>query len=142
MSIIEAVRNYFITFPDLPEGAVQIDYLGDEATQFTLEAVPCEPVYRQYVDGGCLRQFLFVFASRSYFGADVALCAENQALFEHLSDWVYTQDMAGTLPDLGEGKRAVALQVTSSGYVLSEDAKTARYQMQLRLIYEEIRNEV
>lgn len=140
MSIIEAVREYFITFPDLPEGAVQIDYLGDEATQFTLEAVPCEPVYRQYTDGGCLRQFLFVFASRSYFGADVALCAENQALFEGLADWVYTQDRNGVLPDLGEDKRAVSLHTTSSGYALSENAETARYQMQLRLVYEEIRN--
>lgn len=136
MSIIESLRAYFMTYPDLPEGAVGIDFLGAEPTQFTLEPVPCEPVYRQYTDGGCLRQFLFVFASRSYYGADVALCAENQALFESLAEWVRTQDLAGVLPDLGEGRQSVSLDVLSTGYAFSEDADTARYQMQLRLVYE------
>lgn len=136
MSIIESLRAYFMTFPDLPEGAVGIDFLGAEPTQFTLEPVPCEPVFRQYTDGGCLRQFLFVFASRSYYGADVALCAENQAFFESLSDWVRTQSLAGSLPALGEGRQSVSLDVLSTGYAFSEDANTARYQMQLRLVYD------
>ena len=136
MSIIESLRSYFMTFPDLPEGAVGIDFLGAEPTQFTLEPVPCEPVFRQYTDGGCLRQFLFVFASRSYYGADVALCAENQALFENLSEWVRTQSLSGSLPALGEGRQSVSLDVLSAGYAFSEDANTARYQMQLRLVYE------
>ena len=136
MSIIESLRSYFMTFPGLPEGAVGIDFLGAEPTQFTLEPVPCEPVFRQYTDGGCLRQFLFVFASRSYYGADVALCAENQALFENLSEWVRGQGLAGVLPALGEGRQSVSLDVLSTGYAFSEDANTARYQMQLRLVYE------
>lgn len=137
MSIIEHLRDYIMTYPDLPEGAVQIDYLGIEGTQFTLETIPCEPVFRQYTDGGCLRQFLFVFASRSYYGADVQLCAENQALFEALDKWIRTNGNDGVLPDLGDGRAAVSLEVTSSGYAFSEGMDTARYQMQLRLIYEE-----
>lgn len=136
MSIIESLRSYFMTFPGLPEGAVGIDFLGAEPTQFTLEPVPCEPVFRQYTDGGCLRQFLFVFASRSYYGADVALCAENQALFENLAEWVRGQGLAGVLPALGEGRQSVSLDVLSTGYAFSEDANTARYQMQLRLVYD------
>jgi hypothetical protein len=135
MSMIERIRDYVLTYPQLPDGAVQIDYLGAEAGQFTLEAVPCDPVYRRYTDGGCIRQYLFVFASRSYYGADVALCAENQALFEGLSRWIRENDRQGALPVLDEGCTAERLDVLSSGYVLSEDTESARYQMQLRLIY-------
>lgn len=138
MSIVESLRSYILTFPDLAEGAVQIDYLGSEATQYTLESVPCDPVFRQYTDGGCLRQYLFVFASREYYDADVALCSRNQAFYEALGRWIREQNHAGNLPDLGEHCRAVSLDVLTSGYAFSEDANTARYQMQLRLIYEEI----
>lgn len=136
MSIIESIREFFLTYPELPAGSVQIDFLGAEAGQFTLEPVPCDPVYKKYTDGDCIRQFLFVFASRMYYGADVALCAENQALFEGLEAWIDANDLALTYPDLGEGLTACGMDVLSSGYVISEDADTARYQMQVRLLYE------
>lgn len=138
MTIIEHLREYFLIYPDLPAGDVGIDFLGAEPTQFTLEPVPCEPIFRKYTDGGCLRQFLFVFASRSYYGADVALCAENQALFEGLDRWLRDNEADGILPNLGEHRAAVSLEVRSSGYAFAEGADTARYQMQLRLIYQEI----
>ena len=136
MSIIEALREYIIQFPDLPEGAVCVDFLGAEPSQFTLEAVPCDPVYRRYTDGGALKQYLFVFASRFYFGADVTLCMENQVFFEKLEAWVRSNDRAGILPKLSDAE-AVRLDVVTSGYVFSESPDTARYQMQLRLIYAE-----
>lgn len=138
MSIIESLRDYILTYPELPPGAVQIDYLGAEAGQFTLEPTPCDPIYKQYTDGDCIRQFEFVFASRAYFGADVALCAENQGLFESLAAWITEQNDADNLPDLGESLQALGIEVTSSGYVISEDAGSARYQMQLRLLYSNV----
>lgn len=136
MTIIESLRDYIMTFPDLPEGAVCIDYLGGEPGQFTLEPVPADPVYKRYADGECVWQYLFVFASRAYYGADVALCAENQGLFEKLAAWIRENDAAGDYPDLGDGKTAAGMEVVSSGYVLTEGTEAARYQMQLRLVYE------
>lgn len=135
MSIIESLRDYILTFPDLPEGAVQIDYLGGEAGQFTLERVPGEPVLHRYTDGGCIKQVLFVFASRMYYGADVEQCAENQAFFEALEEWIEENDRDGVLPALTGGRVPERLEVTSSGYAFSEDSESARYQMQLRLVY-------
>lgn len=135
MSIIESIREFFLTCPELPAGAVQIDYLGAEPGQFTLERVPGEPVLRRYADGGCIKQFLFVFASRMYYGADVEQCAENQALFEALEEWVDANGRAGVLPTLTDGRIPENLEVTSSGYAFSESSNSARYQMQLRLTY-------
>lgn len=136
MSIIEHLREFMIGYPDLPAGAVGIDFLGAEPTQFTLEPVPCDPVYKRYADGDIVRQFLFVFASRAYYGDDLTKCAENQALFEGMADWIRACDDSRTLPALDDGQ-AVGLEVVSNGYAFSEDAKTARYQMQIRFIYEQ-----
>ena len=137
MSIIESIRDYMLTFPGLHEGDLCIDFLGTEPEQCSLEPVPCDPIYRKYTDGGALKQYLFVFASREYYSADVEQCAANQAFYEDFAAWVRSQNDAGNLPDLGTGKDAFSLEVLTSGYAFSEDAKTARYQIQLRLIYEE-----
>jgi hypothetical protein len=137
MSIIESIRDYMLTFPGLHEGDLCIDFLGAEPEQCSLEPVPCDPIYRKYTDGGALKQYLFVFASREYYSADVEQCAANQAFYEDFAAWVRSQNDAGNLPDLGAGKDAFLLEVLTSGYAFSEDAKTARYQIQLRLIYEE-----
>lgn len=138
MSIIEALRAYIITCPHIgADQPVLIDYLGTEVTGTTLEPLPCDPVFRQYTDGGCLRQFQFLFASREIYTADVQQCAANQAFYERFAAWIRAQNDAGSLPDLGEGRTTFALEILSNGYVLSEDTETARYQIQLRLIYEE-----
>ena len=137
MSIIEAVRNFMLTFPGLHEGDLCIDFLGADPEQCTLEPVPCSPVFRLYADGGALKQYLFVFASREYYSADVQQCAANQAFYEDFAAWVKVQNDDRNLPELGTGKCAVSIEVLTSGYAFSEDATTARYQIQLRLIYEE-----
>ena len=137
MSIISSIRDFILTFPELHEGDLYIDFLGAGANQCTLEPVPCDPVYRRYTDGGALKQYLFVFASREYYSADVAQCAANQEFYEIFAAWVKAQNKAGNLPELGADRYAVSLEVLTSGYVFYEDTETARYQIQLRLIYEE-----
>lgn len=137
MTIIESVRDFILTFPGLHEGDLCIDFLGADPEQCTLEPVPCDPVFQPYTDGGALKQYLFLFASREYFSADVAQCAGNQQFYEDFAAWVESQSRARILPDLGTGKTAVSLKVLTSGYAFSQDAKTARYQIQLRLLYEE-----
>ena len=137
MSIIEAIRDFMLDFPGLHEGDLCIDFLGAEPEQCTLEPVPCDPVYRRYTDGGALKQFLFLFASREYYSADVQQCAANQAFYEDFAAWIKAQNDARNLPELGVDRYAFSLEVLTSGYAISEDAKTARYQIQLRLIYEE-----
>ena len=137
MSIIESVRAFVLTYPDLPDGNVLSDYLGSSACEFTLEPIPCNTIYRQYTDGGALKQYCFLLASRFFYTDDLRQCADNQKFFEDFAAWVTAQDRAGHLPALDEGRTAFSLDVLTHGYVISEDAETARYQIQLRLVYEE-----
>jgi len=136
--MIEGVRDYIMNgFPELKNGGLMIDVLGAEPVEYTVETVPCDPIHTRYVDGSCLKQFLFIFASREYLGEDVNQAIENSAFYEEFADWIYEQDQSGSLPDLDEGRTPVSIEVLTGGYVLSETATTARYQIQLRLIYEE-----
>lgn len=135
--IIESIRDYIYEFPEFSENCcLLIDYLGDKAVEYTVEAVPCDPVYKTYVDGEKVKQFLFVFASREYFSADINTCIDNLHFYEKFEEWIEDNNDAGILPDL-DGKTPVSIEVLTRGYVLSADEETARYQIQLRLIYEE-----
>ena len=114
-----------------------VDILGAEPVEYTVETVPCDPVHTRYVDGGCIKQFLFIFASREYFSADVNQAIENLEFYEKFEDWIEQQNDSGSLPELGDDREPVSIEVLTSGYSLSEEANTARYQIQLRLLYEE-----
>ena len=41
--------------------------------------------------------------------------------------------MAGKLPNLGEGRKVMLMEATTSGYAMSAEASMARYQIQCRM---------
>ena len=137
MTIIEAVRDWLKTCPSLTGERLNVDFLPEEAVAYSVDVTPANPVVKSYIDGGSLRQFLFVFATRAWYGDHVRQQLDNLGLFEGFADWVDAQNRARTIPDLGEGRRAKKLEVTTSGYVFAPGTDTARYQIQCRLLYEQ-----
>ena len=136
--IIESIRDFICSFPDLSDDCcLLIDYLGCEPIEYTVETVPCDPVYKKYVDGEVVKQFLFTFASREYFEKDINTCIDNLHFYENFEEWIEKCNNNNIFPDLGANRFPVSLEVLTRGYVLSADEETARYQIQLRLIYEE-----
>ena len=119
-------------FPELKDGCLMVDYLGDKPIEYTVEPVPCDPVHTRYTDGSCIKQFLFIFASREYYGADINRNIENLGFYEEFADWITETE----LPDL-DGRIPVSIEVVTGGYAFDTEANTARYQIQLRLLYEE-----
>ena len=118
MSIIEAVRKYLQTCPLLKGGTLNVDFLPPEAATYSVDVVPVKPVLKAYMDGSSQRQFLFALATRTYYG-----------------EFVRQQNRTRSFPDLGDGRNARKLEVTTSGYVFAPDTDTARYQIQCRLSY-------
>lgn len=134
--LIECVRDYVMQFPELRDGRLMVDYLGSDAIEYTVETVPTTPLFKQYVDGGCVKQFLFLFASREYYSADVNQCIENLAFYENFERWITENNEKGILPDL-DMRTPCSIEVLTGGYVFDCESSTARYQIQLRLLYEE-----
>lgn len=137
-SIIEGLSEYFMGCPLLKDGYFHVDFLGADPVEYTLEVMPCDPVVKRYVNGDTLKRYLFAFGSREYYSADRVQNIGNIAFYEELSDWVEMQDRLENFPRIPEGKYPEGLRTVSSGYLFDESMESARYQIQVELIYREV----
>lgn len=135
--IINSVRNYMMECPHLDEfhKGININYLGDKVTSYTIEEVPANPVVKRYVNGDTIRQALFIFASRKAYGADVLQQLDNSGFYENLSRWFEIQTRDGVLPILEIRQQALKIEATTCGYAFDTEPDRARYQIQFRLEY-------
>ncbi|MBE6877512.1 MAG: hypothetical protein E7496_12540 [Ruminococcus sp.] len=135
MTLIQAVRNYLMACPLLKDGVIlSVDQLGAEIS-YTIDTVPCNPIIKKYTDGGSRRQFQFVFASREKYGGQVLENIENSGFYEQFSDWLEQQSWNRIFPDLGNYRTPYGIEILSRGYINDAEDDTARYQIQLNLIY-------
>ena len=116
---------------------LNVDYLGNEATAYTIDGVPNTPTIRKYVDGSKLKQFSFVLGSREFYGPDYAQNIENSGVYENISKWFDKMTEEGNLPRLSDNQTPIRVEAVSSGYMFGATADTARYQIQARLVYYE-----
>ena len=116
--------------------AFSIEYLGaaEEQVQFSLEATPTAPILEQFFSGS-RRAKNYVLASRMSYSQDAVQQAANSSFWDDFAAWVELQSKAGVLPKLGDGKRAEQVLCLSPGYIMSQDANTCRFQIQLQLQY-------
>lgn len=135
-TIIKSLFKWFANCEVLNQDTeLNVDYLSEDAQQYCLEVVPCNPIIKKYANGSSKRQYLFIFASREYYSEDEVNNMANLEFYEELQEWIAEQNINSRLPKLPEGCDAQSVEVLSSGYVMDNDTKTARYQIQCRLKY-------
>lgn len=135
-TIIDSLFNWFADCEVLSANSeLKVDYLGEDAEQYSIETVPCNRVITKYVDGSEKCQYLFIFASRRVYSEDEQINISNLEFYEELEEWIAEQNINSRLPRLPENCTAQAVTVLSSGYVMDNDTKTARYQIQCQLRY-------
>lgn len=135
MTIIEAVRAYLLTSPQLDGDRLNVDFLPAEANTYSVDVTTCTPIVKRWIDGSSRRQFLFTLSTRAYYGAEIRQQIDNLAIFEEFSDWIDAQNRAKNFPDLGEGRTPQKIEVTTSGYAFTPQTDSARYQIQCKLTY-------
>lgn len=135
MTIIKGLRDYFKKCPLLKNGTINVDCLVEKPIRYCIETVPAEPVILRYTDGDSLNQYVFLLASREYYGQEVQQNIENSELYEKLSDWIDEQNKADNMPDIGDGRQPQRIETLTSGYLIDAQPNTARYQIQMRVIY-------
>ncbi len=133
--IMQCIRDFIMTFPELKDGCLLIDYLGNQPIEYSVEAVPGDRIFKRYADGGIVYQQNFIFASRELYSADINQQIENSAFYEHFEDWIL-HTSADALDEFLDGRKTVALGIASGNYLFDADYNAARYQIQMRLIYE------
>lgn len=136
MTIIESLRTWFASCPLLKEGLLNVDFLGTDDIEYTIDAdQPVNPILKKYTSGSSLRQFPFIFASRESYGADTLQNIANSGFYEKLAAWVEKQSEDGDLPQLDEYRIPQYIEVLSGGYPFDTGDSTARYQITMNFVY-------
>lgn len=135
MTMIEAVRTYIQSFPALSKNQINVDFLPEKVKTYSVDVIPCKEFVRWYADGSSIRQFLFVFATRAFYGAEIRQQLDNLGLFEDFANWIESNQRKRIFPKLPDGKEPQKIEVSTSGYAFLPGGNTARYQIQCRLEY-------
>lgn len=138
---IKAMLDWLATCPlatalDNEDVAFSIEYLGADAdqVQFSLEGTPTATVIDKFFLGS-RRAKNYVLASRMTYSQDNIQQAANSSFWDEFAEWVETQSSARNLPQLSDGKTAEKVVCLSPGYIMSQDADSCRFQIQLQLQY-------
>ena len=137
--ILDGLRTYIRKCPALRKYnkavKVNVDYLEDKPTTYSIEEVPSDVVIQKYVDGSSKRQYVFVFASRESYSEDVIDNINNSGFYEDFAEWLEEQTNNDNLPFIGDDKEVLKIEAMTNGYAFKTDVDTARYQIQCRMIY-------
>ncbi|BFL72125.1 hypothetical protein [Anaerococcus nagyae] len=138
-AIIESIRDYFLECPYLEDEArLNVDFLGDDPIEYGIYSEPSNQLIKKYVDGDELKQFNFIFTTRTEMSGDLVTQLENSAFFDKLIEWVYLQNKNKNYPKIEGNRHPIKIEILSNGYVSSSSADTAVYQIQMSLRYMEV----
>lgn len=137
MTIIESIREFILPCPLLKDGCLNVDYLGDEPTQYSIEGSPVSAEIKRYSDGGALKQYNFIFSSKEFYGDDVLSNLENNGFYEQFAEWMKQQSKNKNFPKLDGKKSPVSIEALSNGCLMDGYTGQAKYQIQCGFIYYE-----
>ena len=133
MSVIKAIREYLYTCPYLSQENINIDYLGSEAKEYSVDKISCEPIIKQYVDGSSIRQYQFALTSIEKYGSAFNINQKNNEFYEMFEKWIQTQNTLNNFPDIQE--EVYAIEIIENSSQITRETNTAKYQVKLRILY-------
>jgi hypothetical protein len=133
--MIEKIRDYFKSKVTLAEefDNILVDFLGDDATSYSIEPIPVEPKLKPYTDGGSLNQYVFQFGSREFYDNSVAQNINNLGFYEKFQNEIETNNKNGVLPDI---TGIQSIECLNNGTIQDVQSGTAKYVIQMRITYE------
>lgn len=138
MKLVEALKNYFNTYPGLETETIFVDFLKDKGSSFTIMPSPTQPVTVYNIDGSYEKQFAFSLVGRFSYSKEIAMNIKNSSFFFDLEEWIINNNENEVYPELGDGYQVLGIHVTSNGYLLgiSPDGQTGQYEIQFNLDYQ------
>ncbi len=121
--------------PLLKDGVLNVDYLGLDPTEYSVDTLPADPIIKEYIDGSSVRQFVFAFGSVENYGSDVDNNLANSGFYEDFAAWMEQKSTSKEFPTLETGKTPIEIKAQGAGYLIENTENAARYQVQCRLVY-------
>jgi len=148
MSILNSLYNYIKLCPLLQESSngilsLKVDYSqSDNVTSYSINETVCKPELKTYVNGDSENQFIFTLTSIEHFGSDEDVNITNIYFYEQFAQWLKSNSFKKILPTMEEGQTPSKIKALTGGYLFDNaaDATTARYCIQVQLIYDQKNN--
>lgn len=132
--MIEKIRQYLIDNKIVDENCrVNVDFLGEEPTEFAIVPIAVNPILKKYIDGSSLRQYQFQLISCNHYGADVMQNIANSTFYENLYNLIEKNNDSGILPQISGIE---SIECLNNGAILDITTNTARYSIQMKITYE------
>ena len=133
--MIEKIRDYFKSKVTLAEefDNILVDFLGEDATSYSIEPIPVEPKLKPYTDGGSLNQYVFQFGSREFYDNSVAQNINNLGFYEKFQEEIETNNKNGVLPEI---TGIQSIECLNNGTIQDVQSGTEKYVIQMRITYE------
>ena len=138
MSVATKVAEFIAGCPFLEEfeqmfPIVNVDLLGEDATAYSLELAPADPIVRRYTNGDTIRQMVFSLCSREWYGEESN--KDTAEFYEKFSDWLDECTEQGRLPALSGNLTSKSIQATTGGYLYDNEGTQCQYRIQCRFLY-------
>lgn len=132
--MVEKIIEYFFENVTLAQefNNILADFLEKEATTYTIEPVPVEPILKNYADGGSLNQYVFNFSSREFYDNSKAQNIKNLDFYDKFKKQIEYNNYNGILPDI-DGIQSI--ECLTEGTIQDEENGTAKYAIQMRITY-------
>lgn len=131
--MISKIRQYLFEQEIIDENnRLNVDFLGEEPTEFAIIPIAVDPIVERYINGVTYRQFQFQLISQNDYGSDVMQNMSNSSFYENLYEKIITLNKNKTLPSI-EGIDKI--ECLDNGAILSAGTNTARYSIQMRILY-------
>ncbi len=136
---IEKLRKWFRGCTALSaKSPFRVDYLSEEPVEYSLISLPSTIAYHENVLGENVpnekQKIQFLFASNEFWGADPTQNAINFGFYQDVTRWIIEQNAACNFPEIDNG-RVLSIVPTLSQYVAAPGTDSARYQIQIELLY-------
>lgn len=133
--MIDKIRQYLIDNKIIDDDCrINVDFLGENPTEFAIVPIPVDPILELYLDGSSLRQYQFQLISCNDYGADVMQNMANSKSYEEIYNKIEFNNDNEILPDI---KGIVSIECLNNGAILDATTNTAKYSIQMRITYEE-----
>ena len=115
---------------------INADFLGIEVNNYSLDKIPTASVVEPYVTGGRLCRDVYSFRSRNPYSSDRLINLKNIGFFESFQKIIFSNNDEGILPNID---RIISIECLNQGTFnyADESMKTAVFDIQLQIIYEE-----
>ena len=136
-TIIQSLRDYFLTCPLMGDSAINVDYLPEgPAVEYSIDTTPATEIVKQYIDGSSVRQYLFVIRSVNDYGPDVLQNLANSGFMRIWRHGWKSRPEPAIFPSLpGRKNPRKKIEAQSTGYLFTTGPDTGKYQIQCRLQY-------